>query len=129
MTIEIEEINYDCGFTLILSDGELTFGRAHVIFNDDRKAQLAYITINDSEFHPYPLLKLYKKKIRYRRQGYVTRLLNEVISRCNSKGVVEIVGNIHGDPKVLIPWYEKNGFTVSDKNGVLLITLKMFDWQ
>ena len=119
MEVEIEEINRDHGFTLIMSDGELTFGRAHVVFNDDRKAQLADIIITEAEASPYPLLKFYKKKVSYRRQGYGTRLLNEVVSRCKSKGIVEIVGDIHGDPRVLLPWYEKNGFEII--NGVEIL--------
>ncbi|NOR70370.1 MAG: GNAT family N-acetyltransferase [Methylomarinum sp.] len=121
MDAEIEEVSpgFEFGFTLILKDQNHSFGRAHVIFNGDNTATLADIYIEDVDYIPYPWVKFYKKKIQYTRKGHGTYLLKEVIARCKSKGITKITGDLHGDPQVLIPWYQNNGFEVVGGKKIL----------
>lgn len=122
MNVVIEEVDYnpDFGFTLIIHNQNHSFGRAHVIFKEDNTATLADIIIEDVEHLPYQWLRFYKKKIQYTRKGHGTRLLNEVISRCRSKGITKITGDIHGDETILVPWYKKNGFEVIEGKRIVL---------
>mgnify|MGYP003386670247 CR=1 FL=1 len=94
------------------------FGRAQISFIGGGVAQLADIIIRDSEYYPCKYLPFYKKKIRYTRRGYGTRLLDEVVSRCKSRGIIETAGEIHGDINVLTRWYKNNGFEVINEKEI-----------
>jgi len=82
--------------------------------------KIADIIIYDHRRPFWKLFPYFKTGKNYRSRGFGSALLKHAIKYCKDRNIVEILGNAQGDLDVLIPWYEKHGFTVGKGNKLHL---------
>ena len=91
---------------------------------DGNNAVLADIVIFCLKVRIFPFTSIFKRTVCYRGNGYGTLLLKATIEYCRTQGIKTIVGAVSGELDLLVPWYEKHGFTVCADNKLFIRLVK-----
>ena len=105
--------------TLNAYAGGFKVGKIHLIIEGER-AKLADIYIFNTKRMVPSWIPIFTIRMNFRNKGYGSALLQAAISYCKEVGVGAIYGEAVGELQKLLPWYERHGFSVTDKNNIFL---------
>lgn len=94
-------------------------GHCNLLKQEDA-VKLADIIIYCQQKPIVSFLPFIKIGANYRKRGLGTLLLEKAIELCLEMKVSKIVGQAHGELKILIPWYRKHNFVVDVDNNLML---------
>jgi ribosomal protein S18 acetylase RimI-like enzyme len=98
--------------TARIYQGDLPIGYAFIDVDGDQ-AELVDILIYDRAPHPNALFHFLGARMNYRRKGFGSIFLREIVTRLGAAGVRHLWGQIEGGD-YLPRWYRSIGFTVDE---------------